>query len=55
MATELKPCPFCGGEAIARPNLPTYDGNNIDLDIRFGCIAYGIELTQPPKGEQRCE
>ena len=21
---ELKPCPFCGGEAVARPNLPTY-------------------------------
>ena len=21
-----------------------YDGNNIDLDVRFGCIAYGIEL-----------
>lgn len=19
-----------------------YDGNNIDLDVRFGCIAYGI-------------
>ena len=28
-----------------------YDGNNIDLDIRFGCIAYGIELPEPPKGE----
>ena len=32
-----------------------YDGNNIDLDIRFGCIAYGIELPQPPKGEPQCE
>ena len=21
---ELKPCPFCGGESFARPNLPTY-------------------------------
>lgn len=23
-----------------------YDGTNIDNDIRFGCIAYGIELKE---------
>lgn len=22
----------------------TYDGKNVDNDIRFGCIAYGIEI-----------
>lgn len=27
-----------GGEVIK------YDGNNIDNDIRFGCLAYGIKL-----------
>lgn len=26
-----------------------YDGNNVDNDIRFGCIAYGIKV---PKGEK---
>lgn len=28
-----------------------YNGHNIDLDQRFGCIAYGVELPEPPKGE----
>lgn len=23
-----------------------YDGNNVDKDIRFGCIAYGIKLPK---------
>lgn len=26
-----------------------YDGNNIDDDIRFGCLAYGIEMTEVEK------
>lgn len=34
-----------GGEKVV------YDGKNIDTDIRFGCIAYGIELPETPKGE----
>ena len=32
--TELKPCPFCGGEALARPNLPTY---GCDVMYYAGC------------------
>lgn len=24
----------------------TYDGNNIDTDIRFGCLAYGIKIKK---------
>lgn len=26
-----------------------YDGNNIDDDIRFGCLAYGTEMTEVEK------
>ena len=29
-----------GGEKII------YDGTNVDNDIRFGCIAYGIEIKE---------
>lgn len=37
--SELKPCPFCGGEAIVRPG----DSPRIDSDVRFaGCEPCGI-------------
>ena len=29
-----------------------YDGNNIDDDIRFGCLAYGIEITEEHKNDR---
>lgn len=29
-----------------------YDGTNIDNDIRFGCIAYGINIPET-KGEEK--
>ena len=35
-----------GGETVI------YDGTNIDNDIRFGCIAYGINIPET-KGEEK--
>ena len=35
---ELKPCPFCGGEAIARPNLPTYGSDVMYYVICGKCL-----------------
>lgn len=28
-----------------------YDGTNVDNDIRFGCIAYGINITERKEGK----
>ena len=39
MATELKPCPFCGGEAEAFED----DGNFGVHCKNYNCIGYDIE------------
>ena len=30
-----------------------YDGHNIDNDIRFGCLAYGVRVKLEKKGEEK--
>lgn len=30
-----------------------YDGKNIDNDVRFGCLAYGVRVKLDKKGEEK--
>lgn len=30
-----------------------YDGKNIDNDVRFGCLAYGVRVKLEKKGEEK--
>lgn len=30
-----------------------YDGHNIDNDVRFGCLAYGVRVKLDKKGEEK--
>lgn len=30
-----------------------YDGNNVDNDVRFGCLAYGVRVKLDKKGEEK--
>lgn len=30
-----------------------YDGKNVDNDVRFGCLAYGIRVKLDKKGEEK--
>ena len=41
---ELKPCPFCGGEAFARPNLPTYG-----CDVMYYVFCENCNMRTPLK------
>lgn len=30
-----------------------YDGKNVDNDVRFGCLAYGVRVKLDKKGEEK--
>jgi hypothetical protein len=30
-----------------------YDGKNVDNDVRFGCLAYGVRVKLDEKGEEK--
>lgn len=30
-----------------------YDGKNVDNDVRFGCLAYGVHVKLEKKGEEK--
>lgn len=30
-----------------------YDGKNVDNDVRFGCLAYGVRVKLDTKGEEK--
>lgn len=30
-----------------------YDGENVDNDVRFGCLAYGVRVKLDKKGEEK--
>ena len=30
-----------------------YDGHNVDNDVRFGCLAYGVRVKLEKKGEEK--
>ena len=30
-----------------------YDGKNVDNDVRFGCLAYGVRVKLEKKGEEK--
>lgn len=48
METELKPCPFCGGEAWVIPQ-PTYRGNTYQYFAT--CTICGVEMPRTARTE----
>lgn len=38
---ELKPCPFCGGQAFFKPTATQKSGDNLGYDFRIECAGCG--------------
>ena len=43
--TELKPCPFCGGEAYSRKNGNGYSNSHFTITAEIGCRECKFRMT----------
>lgn len=40
---ELKPCPFCGGEAISGLKWDNFDGGDVWIEACVSCKSCGVQ------------